>query len=132
MPDVCGLRTRRHVDTDRVLELDLALLAQLHDEHRGELLGHRADAELGLRRVRDLPLDVGVADTLGEERHTAAGQKDGAAEAVHFRVRRQQLVDLLLENGRLERRLRGNDGCRRGRGLRGWSLRAQRRAQPDQ
>ena len=56
--------TRRHVLTDRILHLQLALLLQLHHRHRGELLRDRAETELRARRIGDIPFGVGRAVAL--------------------------------------------------------------------
>ena len=57
-------RVRRTVDmpVERVLEVELARVAQLHDRRRGERLRDRADAVLRVGSRIEARLDVGGAD----------------------------------------------------------------------
>ena len=53
-----------HVAAGRIVELQLALLAQLHDAGGGEALGMRGDAHQMPRRQLDLAIRIGVAPGL--------------------------------------------------------------------
>ena len=112
----------RDIRADRILKLQLALLAKLHHHHRGELLGDRTDAELRLRRVRDLPLDVGVPISFGNERLAIACEKDGARESVRLDVPLHVFFDFCRECCRIQAgwlcRLRRHNGRRSRGGLR--------------
>jgi hypothetical protein len=90
-------------NSDGVFESDSPPLPQLHYEHRGELLGDRPDPEFRLRRIRDLPLSVGVAVPLRDERLALAGQQYRPAVALRRRVRVEQLIHLLFERCRIPR-----------------------------
>src|SRR5215470_5100772 len=52
----------RQVLLDRVVEIELALVAKLHDGGGGEELGHGADAIARAGCRGDAPLDVGQAE----------------------------------------------------------------------
>jgi hypothetical protein len=53
---------------DLVVEAELSLIAQLQDRGGGELLGHGADRDDGVHGHRHVPLDVGLAVGLEEQR----------------------------------------------------------------
>ena len=80
-----------------ILERELPPLLEDHDGHRRELLGDRPEAELGLRRVRNLVLGVGQPVALAEEDRAVPGHEDRAVEVVDldagvhvlFELRRQ-------------------------------------------
>ena len=79
---------------ERVLEVELALVAQLHDRRRGERLRDRAEAVLRVGRRLALRLDVGRADRgLPDDLAVA---EDGGGDA------RQALVALLAADEPLE------------------------------
>src|SRR5262245_18711114 len=63
--------TRLDELADRIAHLQLALLLKQKDGHTCELLGDRTEPELRVRRVRDVPFEVGHS--------VAAAQKDFAA-----------------------------------------------------
>ena len=62
------------VVSDRVVELELALLAQLHHAGGGEALGMRGDAKAMARREADAPGQVGVAEAPARGRSGSCGQ----------------------------------------------------------
>ena len=107
------VRAWRHVETDGVFEPDSPALAQLHDEHRGELFRDRSDPKLRRGRIRDVPFDVGIAVALGHERLALTGDQRGAAEAVHLHVRIQQFIHPAFECRAIERRRESREGGRR-------------------
>ena len=64
---------------DRIIEAQLALLAQLHDGDRREQLAVRCHAKLRRRRHRDLRLDVREAESPGPDELLVAHHADGDA-----------------------------------------------------
>ena len=64
----CRLRLEPgQVGHDRIVEAQLSLLAQLHDRDGREQLAVRRHAEFGLRRHRELCLEVGEAEAGGPD-----------------------------------------------------------------
>ena len=59
---------------DRIVQLETPLLVQHHDRRRGERLGHRVEAEDGVRRHPLLAFDVGQAARV--EMHQLAAAQD--------------------------------------------------------
>jgi hypothetical protein len=74
----CELRDEfRH----RIIEDPVAFLEQDHHCRRGDRLGHRIDAEDGVRRQRRIPAQLGGA--VGPERRHLAVTKDQGGDARH-------------------------------------------------
>ena len=70
---------RRFPLADRIIELELALLAQLHDAGGREALRVRRDTEAMARRQALAFVQVGVAKRLVEHDAAAVGDGDHAA-----------------------------------------------------
>jgi hypothetical protein len=85
-------RAERGVDVrHRLLELELALLDELHRRDRRDRLGHRGDAEHGIERhVRALPELANTEGILVEEPLVGGDHRDDAG---HF-----LRIDRLLEH----------------------------------
>ena len=75
------VRSALDVPVERVLEVELARVAQLHDRGGGERLRDRADAVLRVRRRLVTRLDVGGADRALPDQLAVA--ENGGAEARH-------------------------------------------------
>ena len=54
----------KQVIGDGVVQFELSLLYQLHDEHRAELLADRGEPKPGIRGVGDVPFPVGKSEGL--------------------------------------------------------------------
>ena len=76
------VRVVGQVRADGVIQRQQAGLDQLQRRHGGEHLVHRADAELGVGRVRRAALSVGKAPGVLEQDFTVAGHEHGAGELV--------------------------------------------------
>ncbi len=74
------------IGRNRIVELELALLGELQNRGGGELLGDRADAKLGVERIRYIPLAVGEAIGLLENDFAVFGNEDGATESIRVDV----------------------------------------------
>ncbi len=77
-----------------VLDMQLPLLLELHNQHRGELLGDRRQPELGLRRIRHAVLTVRQPIALAEQRLASARDADRATEVLQRDSRLYILVHL--------------------------------------
>jgi hypothetical protein len=64
---ICLLRKSRNVALNWRIEVDLSLLGEPEESGRGERLGNAIDTELRLRRHRNLPPGVGVAEAGGPD-----------------------------------------------------------------
>ena len=69
----------REVVAEVGVEVEAAVLDEGHRCGGGELLGHRADPVHGVGGGRDAVLEVGEAESLGEDGLAAAGDADGEA-----------------------------------------------------
>ena len=76
------VRVVGQVLADGVVQRQLAGLDELQRRHGGEHLVHRADAELGVGRVRRAALSVGKAPGVLEQDLAVAGDEHGAGELV--------------------------------------------------
>ena len=53
-----GLGALRNIEADPVLDVQLPTFLQDQDCHGGKLLGHRAEAEIGLRRIWNVSIAI--------------------------------------------------------------------------
>ncbi len=89
------LPARRRVGNvfrDGIVDLQLSALLQQQDGRRRELLRDRTQAKLCIRGIRDLPLDIGPAKRLIEQRLVMAGHEYRAHESIIGRLRRHDLL----------------------------------------
>jgi hypothetical protein len=77
-----GGRSIREVSLHRIADLQLAALFEQQNRCRGELLGHRAQPELRVRRIGDVPLQVGGPVAFAEQDLVAARHERRAHELV--------------------------------------------------
>ena len=78
------LRVAGEIVRDVPIELQLPLLHELEDEHRGELLRNGAEAEFRVGCVRDVPFHVGEAVAFFEDHLPVLGDEDRAVELPVF------------------------------------------------
>ena len=83
---------------DQIVRLELAALLQQQDGGCGELLGDRAQAELSGGSIRYLPLQVGEAVALVEQRFAAACHQHRSHECMIGKI---GLNDLLHAGNRV-------------------------------
>ena len=84
----------RQVVSYGAVQPELAFLCQLQDQHRGELLGDRTDAELGVGGVGDAPLGVGQAVGLAVDHPAVIGDEDRALKAALLVIAPHNRIDL--------------------------------------
>ena len=94
---------------DPVIELDLSLGYELHDDHRGELLGDRPEPEADVRRVRDLPLEVRVSVALLVDDAGGVGHQHRTVELAQLVVLAHQRIDALRLRCGEERQSEGRE-----------------------
>ena len=79
---VPGGRRLRDILPDQVAGAELASLLQKQNARGGELLGQRPQAEPGVGRVGDVPLQIGRSVALIDEDLIALCHQDGTHELI--------------------------------------------------